>query len=315
MLFNSFIAATLLLLSESLVSATIGTKFHHVHDKWKHAKRTYFPKEAEDVKSFTTPTGVTIRYKEPGKAGVCETTPGVNSYSGYIDLAPNVHVFFWFFESRQNPAEDPFTIWLNGGPGSDSLIGLFQELGPCRVTHDLKTVINPYSWNNVSNMLFLSQPVGTGFSYQHKGKGSLGGYSGTFLNTSEAPPTGIYPILDPVDLGTIDTTDLAAMAAWHIVQGFLSGLKTLAGNVNCHKNFNLWTESYGGHYGPAFFNYFYDQNEKIKSGKMEGYAMNFQSLGIGNGIIDEYIQAPQYPEFAYHNTYGIKAYNKTVRHL
>lgn len=30
------------------------------------------------------------------------------------------------------------------------------------------------------------------------------------------------------------------------------------------------------------------------------------------GIIDEYIQAPYYPEFANHNTYGIKAVNDTV---
>ena len=38
------------------------------------------PANATDVKTITSPTGVTIRYKEPGKAGVCETTPGVNSY-------------------------------------------------------------------------------------------------------------------------------------------------------------------------------------------------------------------------------------------
>ena len=45
---------------------------------------------------------------------------------------------------------------------------------------------------------------------------------------------------------------------------------------------------------------------------MKGYPLNFNSLGIGNGIIDETIQAPQYPEFAMNNTYGIKAYNDTV---
>lgn len=44
------------------------------------------PAEPTDVKTITTAQNVTIRYKEPGKAGVCETTPGVNSYSGYIDL-------------------------------------------------------------------------------------------------------------------------------------------------------------------------------------------------------------------------------------
>jgi carboxypeptidase C (cathepsin A) len=84
------------------------------------------PLDPTGVTTIKSPNDVTIRYKEPGKAGVCETTPGVNSYSGFIDLAPDVHAFFWFFESRRDPANDPITLWLNGGPGSDSLIGLFE---------------------------------------------------------------------------------------------------------------------------------------------------------------------------------------------
>jgi len=312
MLFKNIVSAATLLLP--LVSASIAPKFH-TDSKWKRAKSAYFPKNATDVKSITTPSGVTIRYKEPGTEGICETTPGVGSYSGFIDLAPNVHFFFWFFESRQDPANDPLSIWLNGGPGSDSLIGLFQELGPCRITPELDSVINPYSWNNVSNMLFLSQPVGTGFSYQEIANGTVDNWLGTFLNKSAAAPgetMGTWPILDPVDVGTVDTTDLAAQAAWHVLQGFLSGLPQLDASVDTKKDFNLWTESYGGHYGPAFFNHFYKQNEKIEAGTLQGYPLNFVSLGIGNGIIDESIQAPWYPEFAVNNTYGIKAYNDTV---
>lgn len=90
------------------------------------AIKRQLPNEPTGVKTITSPNNVTIRYKEPGKEGVCETTPGVNSYSGYIDLAPDSHTFFWFFESRHDPANAPITLWLNGGPGSDSLIGLFE---------------------------------------------------------------------------------------------------------------------------------------------------------------------------------------------
>lgn len=86
------------------------------------------PANATDVTTIKSPTGVTIRYTEPGKAGVCETTPGVGSYAGYVDLSPTSHTFFWFFEARHSPETAPLTLWLNGGPGSDSLIGLFQGM-------------------------------------------------------------------------------------------------------------------------------------------------------------------------------------------
>lgn len=65
------------------------------------------PANATDVTTIQSPTGVTIRYKEPGKAGVCETTPGVGSYAGYVDLSPTSHTFFWFFEARRNPETAP----------------------------------------------------------------------------------------------------------------------------------------------------------------------------------------------------------------
>ncbi|PIA97398.1 Carboxypeptidase S1 A [Cercospora beticola] len=306
----------LLAATASVATASLGKEFH-AHSKWQNVKRQYFPANATDVKSFTTPTNVTIRYKEPGKEGVCETTPGVNSYSGYIDIAPNVHVFFWFFESRRDPANDDLTLWLNGGPGSDSLIGLFEELGPCRITENLTSVLNPYSWNEVSNMLFLSQPVGVSFSNQGEEQGTYANYTGTFLNSTELGgvynSTGTWPILDPIREGEIDTTDLAAIGAWHVFQGFLSALPSFA-NVTADqpKNFNLWTESYGGHYGPSFFRYFSEQNDKIANGTLPGYHLNFRSLGLINAIISEKIQIDYYPEFAVNNTYGIQVYNDTV---
>lgn len=81
------------------------------------------PAEVTDLKIVTGQDGKTLRFKEPG---LCETTKGVKSYSGFIDLAEDKHLFFWFFESRNDPASDPITLWLNGGPGSDSMNGLFD---------------------------------------------------------------------------------------------------------------------------------------------------------------------------------------------
>jgi carboxypeptidase C (cathepsin A) len=266
------------------------------------------PAEPKGVTTIKSPSGTTIRYKQPGKAGICETTPGVNSYSGYIDLAPDVHAFFWFFESRSKPATDPITLWLNGGPGSDSLIGLFEELGPCHVSKELKTYLNPYSFSNVSNMLFLSQPIGVGFSYATEGAGTIDPVTGDYENSAVAGTDGRWPIINQT---AVTTTETAAIAAWEILQGFYSALPQLDSKVH-PTQFNLFTESYGGHYGPAFFNHFYNENAKIENGTSKGKAFTFNSLGIINGIIDELIQAPYYPEFANHNTYGIKAVNDTV---
>jgi len=296
----------------SVALASLALQAHAVSKKqWhKRSDALYLPKETSDYKTAVAPNNVTVRYKNPG---ICETTPGVDSYSGYVDLSPDVHVFYWFFESRNKPEEDPFTLWLNGGPGSDSLIGLFEENGPCMLTENLTTTYNPYSWNNVSNMLYISQPVGTGFSYQKQGVGSVNPWSSDFhYNSTEWPATGRYPILEPLNEGTIDTTDLAAMATFHVLQALLNTIPKFDTKIGTPKDFNLFTESYGGHYGPAFFNYFYNQNEKIKNGSMPGYPLNFNSLGIINGIIDESVQAEWYPEFAVNNTYGIKAYNDTV---
>ncbi|RAK91333.1 peptidase S10, serine carboxypeptidase [Aspergillus costaricaensis CBS 115574] len=277
-------------------------------NKWSSTMRRQLPKAPTGVKSIKTPNNVTIRYKEPGTEGVCETTPGVKSYSGYVDLSPESHTFFWFFESRRDPENDPVTLWLNGGPGSDSLIGLFEELGPCHITPEYESIINQYSWNEVTNLLFLSQPLGVGFSYSETEAGSLNPITGVTENASFAGVQGRYPVIDAT---IIDTTDIAARATWEVLQGFLGGLSQLDSEVKS-KEFNLWTESYGGHYGPAFFNHFYEQNSKIANGEVSGVQLNFNSLGIINGIIDAAIQANYYPEFAVNNTYGIKALNDTV---
>ncbi|KOC10581.1 hypothetical protein AFLA70_151g001881 [Aspergillus flavus AF70] len=263
------------------------------------------PVSVDDLKKIKTLNGAKIRYKEPS---ICETTPGVRSFSGYIDLDEDKHVFFWFFESRKSPESDPVTLWLNGGPGADSLIGLYQELGPCNVSEDLISHLNPYSWTEESNFLFLSQPLGAGFSYAKKGPGSINEWTGSYQDPSIAEVEGRFAIIDP---SKYDTTDRAAVVAWEALQAFYGALPQLDAKVTS-REFNLWTESYGGHYGPSFFRHFQKMNRKIKEGLSDGIPLSFGSLGIGNGVIDEYIQAAYYAEFAVNNTYGIKAYNDSI---
>lgn len=73
------------------------------------------PKNATGLKTIEVSDGRAVRYKNPE---LCETTEGVNSYSGFVDIADDKHMFFWFFETRGDKAKDPTTLWLNGGPVS-----------------------------------------------------------------------------------------------------------------------------------------------------------------------------------------------------
>lgn len=105
--------------------------------------------------------------------------PGLNyslnfkHYSGYLaadDLKPtNRFWHYWFTESQSDPAKDPLVLWLNGGPGCSSLLGLFTELGPYSITADGQVKDNPFAWNKKANVLFLESPAGVGFSYAADG--------------------------------------------------------------------------------------------------------------------------------------------------
>jgi carboxypeptidase C (cathepsin A) len=97
--------------------------------------------------------GIGVRYKQV-PSGICELDPQVKSFSGYADVATDQHMFWWFFEARNiDPSTAPLTIWLTGGPGGSSMLGLFQENGPCSVNSTGNVVNNPYSWSNASNMV------------------------------------------------------------------------------------------------------------------------------------------------------------------
>ncbi|KAK3115666.1 hypothetical protein LTR53_004767 [Teratosphaeriaceae sp. CCFEE 6253] len=90
------------------------------------------------------------------------------SYAGLLpisDKANSSELYFWFFPSENPLAQDEIVIWLNGGPGCSSLEGLLQENGPFTWQYGTyKPVKNPYTWVNLTNMVWVEQPAGTGFS-------------------------------------------------------------------------------------------------------------------------------------------------------
>ncbi|KAH8673799.1 putative carboxypeptidase S1 [Xylariales sp. PMI_506] len=209
-------------------------------------------------------TGSKLSYVK--NSGICETTPGVNQYSGYISVGSNMNMWFWFFEARNNPSTAPLATWFNGGPGCSSMIGLFQENGPCQF-YDNKTEpsLNPYSFNTYANMLYVDQPIGVGFSYGDD---------------------------------TVKSTLTAAPFVWTFWQAFFAEFPQYES-----RDFGLFTESYGGHYGPEFSHYIQEQNAEIAAGKVKGEKINLVALGINNGLYDSKIQEKANIEFARNNTY------------
>ncbi|CAB4065262.1 CPVL [Lepeophtheirus salmonis] len=74
--------------------------------------------------------------------------------------------------------ESPLLLWLQGGPGWSSLYGLFKENGPFLVgwdydSHQPYLLRNEHSWHKDHNVLYIDNPVGTGFSYADNEKGYL----------------------------------------------------------------------------------------------------------------------------------------------
>ncbi|KAK6333354.1 hypothetical protein TWF718_011168 [Orbilia javanica] len=149
---------------------------------------------------------------DPAKLGV---DPGVKQYSGYLDdEEDDKHLFYWFFESRSNPKEDPVVLWLNGGPGCSSLTGLFMELGPSSITKNGELKFNPASWNNNASVIFLDQPVNVGYSY-----------SGSQVSNTVAAGKDVYALLSL----------------------FFKQFPEYA-----KQDFHIAGESYAGHYIPVF---------------------------------------------------------------
>ncbi|KAI9366561.1 prepro-carboxypeptidase Z [Pilaira anomala] len=224
-----------------------------------------------DYKVFQSPSdpSYSVRFVEPK---LCD--PDVVQHSGYLDMGSNGHYFFWFFESKSNPDKSPLTAWLNGGPGCSSMIGLWQENGPCR-SYDNGTRIayNPSTWTHYTNMLFIDQPNGVGFSYGDKLQ----------YNVKEG-----------------------AVLFYEAIQLFYKAFPKYS-----KLPFHIFGESYAGRYIPHYADYIIQKNSQL-SIENSSYELSsgtkqhipIDSVGIGNGWINPLLQFKSAANMACDSSYG-----------
>jgi len=166
------------------------------------------------------------------------------------------------FESQNRPATDPFVLRMTGGPGCASTLALFAENGPYKVNSDLSIRTNIYSWNKFANLLYVDQPVGTGFSYVKS------------------------------EDGYVDDEAEVDAAMYQFLQLFFAKYPRYA-----TLPFFIVGESYGGHYVPSLSAYIMEANKR-KLGKV---FINQKGMGVGDGWISPIVQYGAYAPFSLMN--------------
>ncbi|KFK27639.1 hypothetical protein AALP_AA8G409500 [Arabis alpina] len=226
-----------LFLVSSLLSSSLEAKICSDGDGGCYRSRVLAAQRADRVKEL------------PGQPPV-----KFRQYAGYVTVN-ETHgraLFYWFFEATHNPSEKPLLLWLNGGPGCSSVgFGASEELGPFFPQNSTKPnlKLNPYSWNNAANLLFLESPVGVGFSYS---------------NTSR-------------DISQLGDTVTARDSYNFLVNWFKRFPQYKS------REFYIAGESYAGHYVPQLSEVIYNEN-KIAS---KNDFINFKGLMIGNALLDD----------------------------
>jgi vitellogenic carboxypeptidase-like protein len=160
-------------------------------------------------------------------------------------------MFFWFFPAQNGNTSAPVLLWLQGGPGATSLFGLFNENGPIQVNDDGSLSERPITWNSLYSLLYIDNPVGTGYSF-----------------TSN-------------DAGYTRTQNDVARDLYSALAQFFQIYTDYASSP-----FYVTGESYAGKYVPSigYKIHVENQNPQVK------VKINLAGLSMGNGWTDPYRQ-------------------------
>ncbi|GAB0095705.1 hypothetical protein DMENIID0001_111200 [Sergentomyia squamirostris] len=171
------------------------------------------------------------------------------SYSGFltVDKQYNSNLFFWYVKAQENSDEAPVIIWLAGGPGFTTFYAFFYENGPFYLTPELDFPPREYSWHIDHNIIFIDNPVGTGFSFTESEEG--------YSTNSEHVAVNLYEAL----------------------QQFFTLFPHLRSN-----SFFICAESFGAQYAAFLGPLIHERN----ADRPKEEFINLRGISIGNGAIN-----------------------------
>lgn len=80
---------------------------------------------------------------------------GVKNEAGFLGTEYN-QVFYWLFRSSSSHSQNSLIIWLSGF-ACQTTLQIFNGNGPFRISKDQKLKLNPFSWNILSDIVYLEQ--------------------------------------------------------------------------------------------------------------------------------------------------------------
>mmetsp|Transcript_8664 Transcript_8664/g.19825 ORF Transcript_8664/g.19825 Transcript_8664/m.19825 type:complete len:507 (-) Transcript_8664:103-1623(-) len=172
-------------------------------------------------------------------------------HSGFITLGEGRNTFFWYSEALDGNKDAPLLLWLQGGPGASSLFGMFTEVGPFGIAPGGKVEPRAVTWNQHYHMLFLDNPVGTGFSFT-----------------------------DQVS-GFVSSHEQAGRDLQNALAQFFQAFPQLRAN-----DFYVTGESYAGKWVPSCAFAVHEANKQLKPEER----INLKGIAIGDGAMDPAVQ-------------------------
>lgn len=191
---------------------------------------------------------------EVKECGLCD---GADLWSGYYhSLQENISIFFVYARASESPETSPLALWTNGGPGTSGLGVAFSPATGCTLRDDARGMKLVYDskarrWNERVNVIFLDQPIGTGFS-----RGTGGGEK---------------------------DTRVGAEYIYNFIQVVLSRHPNIS-EVSLH------SLSYGGHFIPEWAHKIITENHKAREGETMNHIIPLKSVSMGNAWFGAEIQ-------------------------